>query len=228
MASQGKLGASLVSLAEAATLLGVSKATLRNWDKAGKLSARRHPVNGYRLYDIAEIEQLRGQIGLPLEFGEASTTSLDKAFDLRVVKRIVGRLHDVLRDADSQSNIIGRFDEITKLIFAKVVADRTLTPVECPFSQDNISPRLIRGFYEQLARTHSKLTPVRFSRLECSDGAIIQAADVLRAFDFSSAKFDFKGLAYEEVIRNTFDKGDHQQFFTPPHIVDFIVSTCAP
>jgi len=36
---------------EAANLLGVSALTLRRWDKSGKLSCRRHPINGYRLYD---------------------------------------------------------------------------------------------------------------------------------------------------------------------------------
>jgi len=43
---------------DAATLLGVSKATLRNWDRAGKLKARRHPLNRYRLYSRGELESL--------------------------------------------------------------------------------------------------------------------------------------------------------------------------
>jgi len=36
-----------LTVAEAAELLGVSASTLRNWDRAGKLKASRHPVNGY-------------------------------------------------------------------------------------------------------------------------------------------------------------------------------------
>jgi len=43
---------------DAAALLGVSKTTLRNWDRAGKLKARRHPLNGYRLYSREELESL--------------------------------------------------------------------------------------------------------------------------------------------------------------------------
>ena len=35
---------------EAANLLGVSKDSLRRWDRAGKLIARRHPISKYRLY----------------------------------------------------------------------------------------------------------------------------------------------------------------------------------
>ncbi|MEN6458676.1 MAG: helix-turn-helix domain-containing protein [Thermoguttaceae bacterium] len=39
-----------LTVSEAAEFLGVSAATLRNWDRAGKVRATRHPVNGYRLY----------------------------------------------------------------------------------------------------------------------------------------------------------------------------------
>lgn len=49
-----------LTVAEAAVLLGVSKDTLRRWDKAGKLKARRHPVTGYRLYLKVELEELLG------------------------------------------------------------------------------------------------------------------------------------------------------------------------
>ena len=48
-----------VTLNEAATYLGVSKATLRNWDNDGKLTAIRNPVNGYRLYDMNELMALK-------------------------------------------------------------------------------------------------------------------------------------------------------------------------
>jgi MerR family copper efflux transcriptional regulator len=43
---------------EAAKFLGVSSSTLRNWDRAGKLKAHRHPLNGYRLYPRATLEKL--------------------------------------------------------------------------------------------------------------------------------------------------------------------------
>ena len=38
-----------LTVGEAAQVLGVSKDTLRRWDRAGKLEARRHPITGYRL-----------------------------------------------------------------------------------------------------------------------------------------------------------------------------------
>lgn len=51
-----------LTIAGAANLLGVSVSTLRNWDRAGKFQPRRHPINGYRIYDRAEILHLKQQI----------------------------------------------------------------------------------------------------------------------------------------------------------------------
>jgi len=44
-------GSDIITIKEAALLLGVSEPTLRRWDEAGKFTARRHPINGYRLYE---------------------------------------------------------------------------------------------------------------------------------------------------------------------------------
>ena len=47
-----------LTVGEAAEFLGVSAATLRNWDRAGKVRAARHPVNGYRLYRKQDLGRL--------------------------------------------------------------------------------------------------------------------------------------------------------------------------
>jgi len=49
-------------IAEAAEVLGVSEPTLRRWDASGRFPARRHPMNGYRLYDTAAVLKLRDEI----------------------------------------------------------------------------------------------------------------------------------------------------------------------
>lgn len=43
---------------EAAEYLGVSEATLRNWDREGKIPAYRNPINGYRLFKKSDLEAL--------------------------------------------------------------------------------------------------------------------------------------------------------------------------
>jgi len=52
----------LVTIAEAAVLLGVSQVTLRRWDKAGKFTPHRHPINAYRLYKRTEVLRLKRTI----------------------------------------------------------------------------------------------------------------------------------------------------------------------
>lgn len=51
-----------LTVGEAATALGVSRSTLRNWDKAGKLRPYRHPVNDYRLYNRKQLEALLKEV----------------------------------------------------------------------------------------------------------------------------------------------------------------------
>ncbi|MEH2014901.1 N-6 DNA methylase [Nostoc sp.] len=185
------------------------------------------------LHDVNSVEtgspkELQQQLKL---FSEKTGFMSSDVFDLRSIRLLVSRLHDIFRDNDSQSNIISRFDEITKLVFAKIVSDKTYNSgASTPFSPSDlpINPCVVRKYYQHLSHQHSNLIPKRFSELDCSDSAIMKCVLALQSFNFTSTQFDVKGLAYEEIVRNTFDKGDHQQFFTPPHIVDFIVSACQP
>jgi excisionase family DNA binding protein len=51
-----------LTVSEAASALGVSPSTLRNWDRSGKLKAARHPINGYRLYKREDLSELMRQV----------------------------------------------------------------------------------------------------------------------------------------------------------------------
>lgn len=46
-----------MSISEAAEYLGVCTKTLRDWDSAGKLKARRNPLNRYRLYKKTDLDR---------------------------------------------------------------------------------------------------------------------------------------------------------------------------
>ncbi|MBX3197912.1 MAG: MerR family DNA-binding transcriptional regulator [Labilithrix sp.] len=51
-----------MTVKDAAAFVGVSEATLRRWDRAGKLRARRHPMNDYRLYLKKDLERLNREL----------------------------------------------------------------------------------------------------------------------------------------------------------------------
>lgn len=52
-----------LSVSGAASFLGVSASTIRNWDRTGKLKAVRHPINNFRLYDRRQLQALLDRIG---------------------------------------------------------------------------------------------------------------------------------------------------------------------
>ena len=52
------------TIKEAAKILGVTGNTLRNWEAAGILKTRRHPMNNYRLYVRSELLEILNKIKL--------------------------------------------------------------------------------------------------------------------------------------------------------------------
>jgi DNA-binding transcriptional MerR regulator len=51
-----------INIKQASEMLGVSKLTLRNWDRDGKLIAKRHPISNYRVYLAEDLEKIIKQI----------------------------------------------------------------------------------------------------------------------------------------------------------------------
>ena len=54
-------------ISEAADHLGVSPNTLRNWERAGKIVAHRHPVNDYRLFKQEDLDAVLRQAERPAQ-----------------------------------------------------------------------------------------------------------------------------------------------------------------
>ena len=56
------IGRKYLSIKQAASVIGVTPLTLRNWDKAGKLCSYRNPINNYRYYRLDQIETFLRQM----------------------------------------------------------------------------------------------------------------------------------------------------------------------
>jgi type I restriction enzyme M protein len=225
---------SRISLQEAAQMLGVSKETLRNWDKAGKLRPKRNPKNNYRTYALDDVlrikEESSEEYSAPAADSGSNKRSSSAVLTEDLFKRHLARLHRSLRDAHGDSSLVARFDEITKLLFAKALSETNQEHRDL-FTQlledDAAFAKRVRSFYETEAQKHSTLVPPRFRKLNLPDEAIVAAATDLSALQLTGASVDVKGVAYEEIVRNTFDKGDNQQFFTPREIAGFLVAMLA-
>lgn len=214
-------------------MLGVSAATLRNWDREGKLVAKRNPANNYRYYEIADIYNVREQLNLfaptNRDIKACRSAPEDKELNAGELRRLVRQLHRCLRDIEGNSNLIERFDELTKVIYLRLMEAACVENKEHNSTLNEISPingdslSSIRSSYtnlqEQLGFIHSS----RFSKIQVCDEALCKMISILNSYDLSSVPLDLKGLCYEEVVKNTFDKGDNQQFFTPRHIAEFMI-----
>jgi DNA (cytosine-5)-methyltransferase 1 len=65
------------TLSEVADMLGVTKETLRRWDKSGKLASVRHPINNYRVYKATDLKQFE-KIGFIFDKTVKQVTELPK------------------------------------------------------------------------------------------------------------------------------------------------------
>ncbi|KAA3612529.1 MAG: MerR family DNA-binding transcriptional regulator [Calditrichaeota bacterium] len=83
-----------ITIKEAAKKLGVSKETLRRWDKTGKFNSIRHPINNYRVYKDEQLNSFVKDIAIQYEAEPINVkdninpffeTSFGKLYNLDVV-----------------------------------------------------------------------------------------------------------------------------------------------
>lgn len=77
-----------VSIGKAANILGVSIPTLRNWDKAGKLTPSFITAGGTRMYDLATLNLIKGKKSVvpdryTLAYARVSTQSQKKELEIQ-------------------------------------------------------------------------------------------------------------------------------------------------
>lgn len=67
-----------ITIKQAASILGVSPLTLRNWDNSGKFPAGRHPISNYRVYKVEDIEELIKQMEIKINNRKPSRNQIKK------------------------------------------------------------------------------------------------------------------------------------------------------
>ncbi|NPA43115.1 MAG: MerR family DNA-binding transcriptional regulator [Chlorobi bacterium] len=92
------------SISEAAELMGVSKETLRRWDKSGKFPSHRHPVNNYRMYSHEQIQHYLREMGTPYEIPfEDAPRIRTPFFETELGKLYHADALDILKNLPSES-----------------------------------------------------------------------------------------------------------------------------
>lgn len=218
-----------LSVGEAAELLGVTPATLRNWDKAGKLVPSRDPSNGYRRYPLKSLMAFVAEPQAAYQSPEMTAVCAKVALDERAFRHLIRQISAAYRD--SEGGLLERFEEVTKLLHAKLfdeVQTKLNAAYQTKFFKGNDDPKKtfarIQSLYKESIDPLDPLFANGRGVLQTNEAAVCRAVELLQTISLSSMGSHTTGTAYEELIRNTFEKNENQQFFTPRTVVQFMIS----
>ena len=100
------------SIAQVADILGISKETLRRWDKNGKLVPKRHPKNKYRVYHRSQLEQFeQAQLLFNSNWDVEVGIKPDRDYTLIELFAGAGGLAIGLEKAGFQSSLLNEIDK---------------------------------------------------------------------------------------------------------------------
>lgn len=219
----------LLTVSEAASVFGVTPTTIRNWDKNGKLLSHRHPKNDYRLYSFSDLTKIvpANQRPLFVQEKEIEVTPSQDVLSYKTLKEfrtLVRQMSKAFRDSQG-GNLMDRFEEISKILFAKMHDERAggATFILRGHENDDDIYQRVSTAYQNAVKSLPESFRDYGVNLSTDRRAVIQIAKLLSGFSLLKVPGDVKGTAFEELIRNTFDKTENQQFFTPRTVVNFII-----
>lgn len=231
-----------LTIKEAAEVLDVTPATLRNWDRSGKLKPFRDPQNGYRLYSVAEVQSLlkdrnpsrTGKVSVQAPLLEVAE-SREAVGDEKSLRRLVRKMSAAFRDSEG-GGLLERFEEVSKLLYCKMYDERQAKSVKGyePRFRSALSTNAetvhaaVSELYKEAAALLPEIATNGRGVLSDDKRAVAKVVELLQDVDLGKIPTDVKGSVYEELIRNTFEKNDNQQFFTPRNVVDFMVDFISP
>ena len=155
--------------------------------------------------------------------------------DKRTFKQMLQSMNVALRDSRG-GGIVERFDVISKILFLKVFDEREVEQgmktsydfhIGINDTLHSVSNR-IKALWLRACSQSKNLFKENPPALTQDDAGLFRIVEKLQTTHLLSTTGDIKGLAYEEILKNTFEKDENQQFFTPPEIVEFMVSMTVP
>lgn len=153
------------------------------------------------------------------------------AIDRAYFKRLVNRMSGMFRDSLG-GGILERFEDVSKILFIKMYAEEHDLE-KCLTSDSMESQRIVyeraRALWEQVLATE-KGRALRGTRGSFPEdiAAVTRCLSLLSDVQLTDVDADVKGAAYEELLRDTFEKNENQQYFTPRHLMEFVVDMAAP
>lgn len=143
--------------------------------------------------------------------------------------------HNIIRNRE-KLDPVAAFDEIAKILFMKVYAERhlkadmknnifTLDYVE---QAETFNPEYLADIFEKTKREFGKdKIFAKDEKINLRANTIKAIIEKLEKYNLSGTSTDIKGIAFEKFLGKTF-RGEIGQFFTPRPIVEFMVQMVAP
>jgi len=143
--------------------------------------------------------------------------------------------HNIIRNRE-KLDPAAAFDEIAKILFMKVYAERhlkadmknnifTLDYVE---QAETFNPEYLADIFEKTRREFGKdKIFAKDEKINLRANTIKAIIEKLEKYNLSGTSTDIKGIAFEKFLGKTF-RGEIGQFFTPRPIVEFMVQMVAP
>jgi type I restriction enzyme M protein len=170
-----------------------------------------------------------------------SEKQIQELFDrLKVFKEnefadLLHQCHNIIRNRE-KLDPAAAFDEIAKVLFMKVYAERHLKAdmkgniftSEYIENAEKYNPDYISTIFEQTKTEFGKDKIFeKGEKINLRINTIMAIIEKLERYNLSATSTDIKGIAFERFLGRTF-RGEIGQFFTPRPIVEFMVKMLEP
>jgi type I restriction enzyme M protein len=158
-----------------------------------------------------------------------------KVFKENEFADLLHQCHNIIRNRE-KLDPAAAFDEIAKVLFMKVYAERnlqadmkgnifTLVYIE---EGEKYNPDYLQTIFEKTKTDFGKDRIFdRAEKINLRENTIKAIVEKLERYNLSATSTDVKGIAFEKFLGKTF-RGEIGQFFTPRPIVEFMVKMFEP
>lgn len=159
-----------------------------------------------------------------------------KTFKQGEFREILKACHNIIRNNEKLDPTLA-FDEIAKILFMKVYAERHLKAeknqnifsLEWVETAERYNPEYLQDMFDKTKREFGKSQIFKpTEKINLSLQSIKSIIQRLEKYNLSETSVDTKGIAFENFLSDTFLRGSLGQFFTPRPIVDFMIDMLEP
>lgn len=148
---------------------------------------------------------------------------------------LLHQCHNIIRNRE-KLDPAAAFDEIAKVLFMKVYAERSLKTdmkgniftLDYIEQGERFNPEYVYDIFEKTKKDFGKdKIFAREEKINLRLNTIKAIIEKLEKYNLSATSTDVKGIAFERFLGKTF-RGEIGQFFTPRAIVEFMVNMVEP